>query len=452
VLKKAALSGDKAAQARLAEILAEIARVADALAAAGQPSEEELLRAQMAAVEQALDKLSDGLESGDTRAARGGAREAGGGMEKEGGLLGKLRDSELDPTRKRRFAEAMHNLDSLRTQLAHASDRAIANPADLAAKEEVDRISQLIRDAHKEVAKCFPSRAERMNELARTVGENLDRLSHAASVADRPGATNAVKAVVSAVQQQVDLSTPIAASLTDEGQKARVLNEAAQLKALNPALVQATKAALDSPQDKNKQAQLNDIIADVQAASESLARASSLSPAQSIADGAASINARLNDLVRDAARPDAAAVDLTNRKLAKAVPKQVDLARSYAQRDGDPMLQKHVETNAQELNRLLPLIRDASVKAAANPRDKKLQKDLTDLVELAKVASSALVPNASSPEDQVFPHFSYVSDAFISSCTTRFKHPLLLSRKSYPVSAKRQMREIGMQPMMLCEH
>jgi len=400
-LAKAALAGDKAAQARLAEILAEAMRVADDLARAAQPTPEEQLKSQMAQVEHALDQLASGLESGDTRSARTGAREAGGGLEKEGGLLGKLHDTEVDALRKKRFAGAMHTLESLRPELAHASDRAIANPSDLVARGEVDRLSQKVRDAHRDLAKCFPTREERMGELARTVGENLDRLSHAASVGDRPGATSAVKAAVAAVQQQLDLSVPISASMSDEGQRERFLREAAQLKALTPPLIQATKAALDAPHDKHKQGQLDDIIADVQVTSDSLARAAALSPAQNIADAAASINARLNDLVRDAARPDPAAVDLTNRKLAKAVPKQIELVRDFAVKEGDPTLQKHVETNAQELNRLLPLIRDASTKAAANPRDKKLQKDLSDLVDLAKVASSALVPSSSSPEDQI---------------------------------------------------
>jgi len=283
-----------------------------------------------------------------------------------------------------------------------------------------------------------------MGELARAIGEDLDRLSHTAAAGDRPGATSAVKSAVAGVQQQLDLSVPIAASMSDQAQRERVLNEAAQLKALAPSLIQATKAALDAPNDKHKQGQLDDVIADVQATSDALARASALSPAQNIADAAASINSRLNDLVRDAARPNPAAVDLTNRKLAKAVPKQVSLVRDYALRDGDPTFRKHVETNAQELNRLLPLVRDASARAAANPRDKKLQKDLSDLVDQAKVASSALVPSSTSPEDQI-----QASTAAVAEELARLGRAADAGDRNAAYDALRALREAGDQQLDL---
>eukprot|EP01087_Luapelamoeba_hula_P004666 TRINITY_DN1459_c0_g1_i1.p1 TRINITY_DN1459_c0_g1~~TRINITY_DN1459_c0_g1_i1.p1 ORF type:complete len:1738 (+),score=380.38 TRINITY_DN1459_c0_g1_i1:131-5344(+) len=403
-LAKAALGGDRAAIAGLAQLLAELGRVSDELESAAQPSLEDQLKRNMDEVDEALNRLQDALDRGDLRGARQAVKDVNRGLDNDGRLIERMLASETDPTIRRNLEASLRDIQRLQPDFAQAAERAIANPSDHGARQALDRVAGDVRDTHSDLNRHLPTPDERIANLARSVGDNLARLENSASRGDRPGATDAAKSVVGDVSSLIGFTDPIGRTATDPLQRERIVAETNALRQLAPQLVAATKSALENPRDKSKQNNLADASDRLHSATDALARAALLPPDQNIAENAAKVNSRLNDIRDSAARGDQPNTHVADRKLQVEVPKHIEVARAYAQnkQHEDPAYARSVQTNADELSRLLPQIHESAARAAQNPRDKRAQDELGEYIERAKNANSRLVPNSSAPEE-LFP-------------------------------------------------
>jgi hypothetical protein len=403
-LSKAALAGDKAALAQLDALLEEAKRIGERLNAAAQPTDEEQLRKARKGLEDNLAELADSLDRGDLAGGRRALKEASNLLEREAGLLGRLQDDERDPQRKKQLAAVRSRLDELRPMLEAAGNAALADPQDAEARRRLEQATRNINQANEDLNYIFPSEEEKMVRLAAQIGRDLDELARATAKGDKPAAAAAVKAAVNDVGQQIDLANVLVERLP-EGSLAqqRALEETENLKAFMPQLVQATKSVLQSP-DPSTQAQLQSSVDDVNRSAHALAAAITLTPEQQIVEGATSLNVAFSNLQDDAVASDKPRVNADNRKLAKDVPRQVELVKRFVDTQGDnPLVKSQVEEAGAALQQLLPVLAQAAESVAANPRDKKKHAELNEAVEKAKSLNNSLLSVCTSPEEQIVP-------------------------------------------------
>ncbi|KAL6044390.1 Vinculin [Balamuthia mandrillaris] len=419
-LTKAALAGDKAAQAKLDQLLAEIGSILREIEDASHPSTEEELRDVTETVNEGLDRLADGLDKGDRAGAKKATRDVEKGLEKEVELLRKLQDEEEDLQRKDQLGRLALEMERVTPLFRSVAAGAIANPNDPRQREKLETVSRNIKAINTDIQKALPSQEDKIQQLALAIDKELDKLSQEAKAGNNPAATAAVKEVVRRIGSQMELANALVQNQQqkqgEDGVSAwatkHAQEQSAQLKALTPQLVKATKDTLLAPRDKAKQNSLDDAVEDVRSAVHALSAASTLAPEEQIVEGATSINSRLNQLQDEATRGDKESTAKLNKQLERDIPKQIDLVKQYqaAAMPDNVTLRETVERAANTLQNLVPLLDRTSVAAAASPGDKRKQEQLAEVVAQAKSANNELVSATTAPEDQILASTAAVNE------------------------------------------
>ncbi|KAM9977350.1 hypothetical protein ACTFIR_011212 [Dictyostelium discoideum] len=262
---------DQEAQKHLESVIYSTQRASEALATAVVSSPAEIVAASGVSLARDLDSLEEAIASGDKKRAQVILSHIPGAIDKHIELANALLETVTDPGQRHQIKQSIERLQTLKPRIIENANRAIANPNDHEARKN---LSSDIKEAKKAIGQISQP-YEVVSALNTKIHNDLDSLI---KCIDEGGPDMQVKGVqyakdiANSIKKQIEAAEAYAQTITDPDRKKQVLDSIEQLKRLTPQLLEAIRACLANPDDKEARKRLDDVVRRVKEASSNLSQ------------------------------------------------------------------------------------------------------------------------------------------------------------------------------------
>lgn len=239
---------------RIGDKTNEIARGLKELENAGKDSFDEDILYTAKKERQEMENLLDDIDSDDPRAARDALQNAKNYNNKLAKLAGMESNNVDDPLKKKQLLDAQGELERVFPAYERAANKAIDNPDDDNAQDELDRAHNRLNKAIQDLCDLVSNPNAEIGAAARKEIDDLQDLRQAAKLGDAGGVSRAAKAVVQENKILSDFCAANGDRCEDPVRKKQIFDNIEELQRLLPLEILAAKHALQDPSDKNIQA------------------------------------------------------------------------------------------------------------------------------------------------------------------------------------------------------
>jgi len=385
---------DKRAQDKFANLVSQARQANQNIENAKKP--EHRLLENGRGLEAAMKKLRDAVDKGDRAAADAALKEAMDRIAKQVAHARAMAQHMKDPVQKKIVLDAADELERLAPQLAQALRQTMDDPNNKELRKKFDDISKRVTDENDKITRAVLE--DQLSSNNKDLKNKIDDLYDAVAKGDANKAEKLNREIEDLVKRRTELGRELAKHVTDPKLKNQILGACDILEKDVPELASATQNALKNPNDPKATERLYRVGEEMKEMANRVTATklytSDKLPEAVIANGA-TLDQSLNNLLDAIRRGDAAAAAAAARDVANQIAKQVALGRQLAEQcHDDPALRKKILDACDELERLSPLIVQATRDAIMNPDDKEAQKRLEGLVAQAKTANKVITDAA----------------------------------------------------------
>mmetsp|Transcript_28820 Transcript_28820/g.40586 ORF Transcript_28820/g.40586 Transcript_28820/m.40586 type:complete len:941 (+) Transcript_28820:76-2898(+) len=377
----------------------------------------ELLLAENATqLELSSGKLMSAVRKGDRDGAIKAASEVTDQL-KQQIELGRLAASEMKEGKNKDIVlECVDKLEKLAPLILHALKKALENPNDLAAQQELERLLQESKDLTNRMnVAILEDKLADNNELMTRQLDNL--LSHAKR-GEKAKAADAIRDVSDTVRKRIELGKALASQAKDPAMAAQIKAGTEQLEKKLPELIVATKDALEAtPENTAEIEKLTDIIDEIKHNASRITASKKVEPfqhrnalqksnsakirekdpdatAEEIIQNTATINDNFDRLLNAVAKGNQQEAVAAAKEVTGQISQQVALGRHLADSCADPILKKKILDACNDLEALVPVILQSTKHALSNPNDPKAFQTLKDAINSAKEKNKVIADAA----------------------------------------------------------
>lgn len=361
----------------------------------GQDSYDEDILLTAKKERQEMDNLLDDIDNNNPNGARESLNNVKLLNDKLSELAGMEGNITKDPQKKNAFQNAKRDLEDIYPIYDSAAKRAIGNPNDSSAMDQLD-------DAHDQLDRAIQNLCDLVNNPNAQIGasarkeiEDLNNLRNATKAADPDGLSRAAKSLIKENKTLTDLCGAQAGKTVDPLRKKQITDAVDELQRLLPHELLAAKGALQKPSPETLK-QLEDKTNTMQDQVRATALISKDYPELDLLDAAKREKNFLNNMKNASNSGNQRDVNNIIPQLTNNTKQLTDIAKEIAAKKDRPT-QAKIMDSVNKLNRLLaPTCNDAK-SLASNPSNSQLQNQLDNKTNEMINLVDKLVADTDSP-------------------------------------------------------